>query len=329
MSNKLVSIIVPAYNVEHTIDETINSLLNQSYKNIELIIVNDGSTDNTLTKIESWKRKYENIKYLNQPNLGAASARNKGLEVSNGDFIQFMDADDIISNDKIENQLKLLNKFNAKICLCRSFSFNYLDDINNNRINKINDFIPTKEYFDAQYLFKSMYEGDNVYMIQPNSVLFHKSLISLAGKWNEKLNLDDDGEFFTRLFLVSDIITFDFISKNYYRKSNLLSLSNQNSERSFISAHQSLLLKIVNIHSSLNKSSTFKIERNLLSAFYYKYYIEFNERKEMKNIYYRLQHLGDFNVNFWPSFASRFLASILGSKFVFKIKKLLWTYIKK
>ena len=104
---KKVSVIVPVYNSSKNIKECINSVINQSYKNIEIIIVNDKSTDNSLDIINSFKDK--RIKVINlKENSGVSIARNKGIEVSVGDLICFLDSDDYWNLKKIERQVKFI-----------------------------------------------------------------------------------------------------------------------------------------------------------------------------------------------------------------------------
>lgn|SRR5574344_48939 len=101
---KKISVIIPAYNASSTIDETIKSVLNQTITNIELIVIDDNSSDNTLEVL----KKYKNIKVLkNKKRLGPALTRNRGIEISTGSFIAFIDADDIWDKYKLERQLPL------------------------------------------------------------------------------------------------------------------------------------------------------------------------------------------------------------------------------
>ena len=101
-----VSVIIPTYNREEFIVETINSVLNQTYKDFEVIVVDDGSTDNTKQKLEPFKSK---IKLIEQPNSERAVARNNGVKNSSGEYIAFLDSDDIWIKDKLEKQVKLLD----------------------------------------------------------------------------------------------------------------------------------------------------------------------------------------------------------------------------
>lgn len=104
----MVSVIIVVYNGEKYIEQAIKSVLNQTYTNVELIVVDDGSTDNTAQII----RKYENIKYIYQKNKGQGAARNLGLANAIGDYIAYLDADDLYEPNKIEEQIKILKEEN-------------------------------------------------------------------------------------------------------------------------------------------------------------------------------------------------------------------------
>lgn len=110
--NQLVSIIIPCYNAEKYIIETIRSLINQTYSNWELIIVNDGSTDNSLAIIKEFAEKDKRISFIDKSNSGVSDSRNKGLEKSKGDFIAFLDADDIWKPEYLEKQITNLQQAN-------------------------------------------------------------------------------------------------------------------------------------------------------------------------------------------------------------------------
>ena len=101
--NKKVSIIVPIYNVEKFVDKCIQSLINQTYQNIEIILLNDGSKDNSLKKIKDWQKKYpEKIKCESHKNIGVGMTRNKGIDLATGEYLTFVDSDDYLDNDFIE-----------------------------------------------------------------------------------------------------------------------------------------------------------------------------------------------------------------------------------
>lgn len=112
---KLVSIIIPVYNGEKFINRCVNSLLNQTYKNFEIILINDGSVDDSLKIIKDYAKKYENIVCINQKNQGASIARNNGIKKANGQYIVFVDADDYVNSDYLEKLQKAIKNNDVAI----------------------------------------------------------------------------------------------------------------------------------------------------------------------------------------------------------------------
>ena len=116
-ANDMVSIIVPVYNAEKTLDRCINSILNQKYREFELILVNDGSTDNSLDIIKNYQIKDKRIKIIDSINRGVSEARNSGLNKANGKYIQFIDSDDYIEADMLENTVSKLDNKEADLII--------------------------------------------------------------------------------------------------------------------------------------------------------------------------------------------------------------------
>lgn len=113
-----VSIIVPIYNVEQWLDECVQSIVKQTYKNIEIILVDDGSTDNSGKICEEWKIRDKRIAVVHKTNGGLSSARNAGLDNCTGDYITFVDSDDYIHSDTIKHMLKDMKDKNVSIVRC-------------------------------------------------------------------------------------------------------------------------------------------------------------------------------------------------------------------
>ena len=107
MNKPAISVIVPVYNVENYLSECLESILNQTFHDFEIICVNDGATDNSYDILKDYAQKYENIKVINQENKGLSGARNTGIEAANGDYLAFIDSDDLVKEDFLE---KLYNK---------------------------------------------------------------------------------------------------------------------------------------------------------------------------------------------------------------------------
>ena len=114
-----ISVVVPAYNSENFIAETLDCLLNQTLKDIQIIVVNDGSTDGTGAIIDSYAAKHGNILPLYQENAGVSAARNNGIEHAEGKYIMFLDSDDLLSRDSLERIRDALERNQADIAICR------------------------------------------------------------------------------------------------------------------------------------------------------------------------------------------------------------------
>ncbi len=130
MSNFKVSIIVPIYNAQIFLKKLIENLTNQTYKNIEIILVNDGSTDNSLTICNELQKHDSRIKVIDKENGGVSSARNKGIEVSNGDYVTFVDSDDNIDEDYIR---KMVENIEDECCLIKC---NYRNKLKEEKLNR-------------------------------------------------------------------------------------------------------------------------------------------------------------------------------------------------
>jgi len=124
----LISIIVPVYNIESYLDKCIATILNQSYLFFELILINDGSTDDSGKICESWSERDDRIQVIHQKNAGAAAARNAGLERAKGEYLMFVDGDDYISDQLCERLLNELVESKAQCCVC---GWNYVDEKGN------------------------------------------------------------------------------------------------------------------------------------------------------------------------------------------------------
>lgn len=118
MGKEKISIIIPVYNKENLISRCVDSVINQTYKELEIIIVDDGSTDRSGIICEEYSKKDNRIRVIHKKNGGLSSARNAGLKIATGDYIGFVDSDDWISVDFFEYLLNLLVRYNADISIC-------------------------------------------------------------------------------------------------------------------------------------------------------------------------------------------------------------------
>ena len=114
----LVSIIIPVYNTEKYLSKCLESVINQTYKNLEIILINDGSTDKSKEICESFAKKDKRIQILNKENSGVSSARNHGMRLAKGQYIAFIDGDDYAEENYIEELLKNLKQTESDCVLC-------------------------------------------------------------------------------------------------------------------------------------------------------------------------------------------------------------------
>lgn len=285
----LVSIIIPLYNAEKRIRKTLESALSQTYQNIEIIVVDDSSTDSSYTIAKGYEKK--GIVLLRQENSGAANARNMGIAFATGKYIQFLDAGDIICKDKIKTQVDALKKEPEKVAVSNYKQFTSEDELFNNVYPDQSSFIYSSD--NPQDFLINLWGGFG-YMnfIQTNSWLIPRELIEKAGIWRSYRCPDDDGEFFARILLASSGIvhtknvynyyhdvqlSYDQLSKNKNRKHL------QNSLLTIDLKHQYLLQK--GDHSFIKKAIAFQYYRiaidmypsqKVLSAIAYKRYKELN-----------------------------------------------------
>tara|TARA_R110002049_G_scaffold51245_2_gene145051 strand:- start:748 stop:1533 length:786 start_codon:yes stop_codon:yes gene_type:complete len=149
-----VSIITPMYNSEAFISETINSVINQTYKNWELFLIDDASQDNTLWIVQPFLNSHSNIKVIkNERNFGAAISRNKGIEAAKGGYIAFLDADDVWKPEKLETQIAFMQNHHCDV----SFSSYEQIDEEGNFLNKLVKALPKLTY---KKFLKSNYIGN-------------------------------------------------------------------------------------------------------------------------------------------------------------------------
>lgn len=131
MQNELISIIVPVYKVEQYLDRCLNTIVNQTYKNLEIILVDDGSPDNCPQMCDEWAKKDNRIKVIHIENDGVANARNQGIAMASGELIGFVDSDDYIEPTMFEHLYDNLIKHNSDISVC-GYQINEEADVDEN-----------------------------------------------------------------------------------------------------------------------------------------------------------------------------------------------------
>ncbi len=280
----LVSIIIPVYNAEKYIRESVQSALNQTWLNKEIIIVDDGSTDGSLAIANKYNE--EIIKVFSQENKGASAARNHGLKEAKGEYIQFLDADDLLGANKIESQMNRLLNYPGYIGLCGTIHFQDGTDPFAYAIK--HEWFSEGSDDPVDFLIK-LYGGAMIGpeyggMIQPNAWLTPRALINKAGLWDEMINLDDDGEFFCRIILAARGVKYTTEGINYYRKFNFQnSWSGQKSYEAYKSLLQTTQLKAKYLTAKTNDPRVKPVLSRLFweNAFsFYPYFTELSASAE-------------------------------------------------
>lgn len=205
----LVSILIPAYNAETWIGYTLEAAIAQSWPHKEIIVVDDGSRDRTAELAQRFASK--GVVVVSKENGGAAAARNHAFRLSQGDYIQWLDADDLLAPDKIERQLASLRQSDSKrILLSSAWAYFHF------RVTRAR-FVPTSLWQDlspVEWLLKKM--GEDLYM-QTANWLTSRELAEAAGPWDTRLLSDDDVEYFSRVLLASEGTRFVPEARMFYR----------------------------------------------------------------------------------------------------------------
>jgi glycosyltransferase involved in cell wall biosynthesis len=225
----LISILIPCYNAEKWLRETLRSCLAQTWENIEVIVVDDGSKDRSYEVAQSFQ--VANLKVLRQPNQGASAARNRAYAEAQGEFIQHLDADDLLSPDKIEAQVRLLQA-NPPDMLAVSATKHFYDGQNPDN-GKLHAGWPRVDSDDPLNWLIELLGPEQGSMVQPGAWLTPRSITEKIGPWDLSIcpTPMDDGEYFARAVLASSGIRANEKGFNYYRQFRTgNSLSGQKSE---------------------------------------------------------------------------------------------------
>jgi len=258
----LVSIIIPVHNAAATIGETISSCLAQNHTEIELILVENGSSDGSWQMISSYED--ERIQAFQLQEGNAAAARNFGFEQSKGDFVKFLDADDLLNPDHIALQISALKRHAGKLASASWVKFD--NNLNENEVQPQQVWLVRKP---VDWLLSSWNGGG---MMVPGCWLIPRPIIQKAGLWNTSLSLHDDGEFMCRVLLSSQGNVFVKEAILYYRQSTN-SLSRQ--KQSEVAAQSALKVCQLYEKAMMSMDDTQVVKKALArnyARFLYEYY---------------------------------------------------------
>ena len=244
LKKPLISVIVPVYNVEKYIKKCAKSLLAQTYKNCELIFINDGTKDNSIEKLKELKDK--RIKIINQKNQGVSSARNNGLKHANGKYVIFVDGDDYVAKDYVEYLYNLINHENADFAYTTNiYKSKYDKQIERDYINIVDRNKSTGILLNPDVVVGSYNKIYKKSIINKNNLTFRTDLY-----YGEGLN------FIIRMSLCSSKIAIGKKKIYYYRKNNTTSATTKYNNDKYHNGLKSLeiIKNIINFNNEYVKS---------------------------------------------------------------------------
>jgi len=295
MTDPLVSIIIPTYNRAHIIGETLNSVLAQTYENWECIVIDDGSTDGTAKLLESYIQKDYRFQYHFRPSnrpKGASACRNYGFDLSKGEYINWLDSDDLLSQDKIFKQVeKLIKNTKLDIATCKWFYSTIKEKRNNENHN-----LPVYKSFGSipEYLNALAQSGG---FMPIHAYLISRKLLLKAGDWLEGLKINQDGEYITRIFLRAEKVLFASEVEVFYRLNELESHTSVISEQKVEHAIQSW--KLIDAYFNIKIGEEIKLVKVSKRYLYNRIKIDYPHKihqhkcffleSKKENIFYRLK----------------------------------------
>jgi glycosyltransferase involved in cell wall biosynthesis len=268
MQGPLVSVIIPVFNSENYLKQSIDSVLRQTYSPIEIIAVNDGSTDGSEAILKTEFGDNKNVKIITTENEGQSAACNLGFAQSKGDYIKFLDSDDLISPNFIENQMRLLSGSDDVISSASWGRF-YNNDLQTFKLNTESVWRDLKP---IDWIVEALENGTN--MMQCALWLIPRKILMKSGLWNEELSLNNDFDFIIRVLLASSEIRFSRESILYYRSGLPNSLSQRKSKSAWLSGITSNLLGTESILTFENSPRTrHACGKNLCYWLFHTYYV--------------------------------------------------------
>lgn len=210
----LVSILIPAHNSAPWLGATIESALAQTWPRVEIIVVENNSTDDTLAIARRFVDR--GVRVISSARTGAAAARNLAFGESRGDLIQYLDADDLLSPDKVAIQAAALGTASTAVSLSARCEFFDGDDPALAPVHRGWPFVPSDQ--PREWLATLYGAGGPAGFIALHQWLTPRALVASAGPWNETLTVNDDGEFFCRVLLRAERIRTDLDGVAYYRR---------------------------------------------------------------------------------------------------------------
>lgn len=262
----LVSVIIPTFNNAHLIGETVQSVFLQTHRPLEVIFVDDGSTDSTRDTVDEFREKYSSdpafeIRYFFQGNKGGAIARNLGITKSRGEYIQFLDSDDLLSENKIALQMDAQKNLPEKTTAYGSWRY-FEKHETSYRLYKL---------YDERKTENQLLNWISGWFVPSHAILWRRSDIATLGPWDESLKADQDGEYALRFLMAGG--SFAFVENNtaYYRQSrNLKKVKSTVSRQATAESIQSRIGLVQQLETQFTQQKRLDADtRNALARRYY------------------------------------------------------------
>lgn len=313
----LVSVIIPCYNAASTLGKTLEAACSQSWRHLEVIVVDDASTDASADIAETYPD--ERVRVIRSEKGGGCRARNIGIRVAKGDYIQFLDADDLLEVNKIDSQIEALIAGGDARTVAYGPWWQFIDG--ESASIGVAGYSEGRSFAEPmEWLFAEMQEG---FYLPPHCWLVPVAVVEAAGEWDERLKQNQDGEYFSRVLAVASAVLWVRGASSYYRGGNSSSVSQ-------VKGHvytESLLLAADLIRDRmldyLNEDSS---RRALISALYLRvlYRIDPADVEIVHRIWNEVEQLG-FPPRDLPLGGERFrkLRQLFGWRGAFRIKWLI------
>ncbi len=245
----IASVIMPVYNAEKYLHKCLDSLKEQTLKNIEIICVDDGSSDESLNILKQYANTDKRFVILKQQNSGAAAARNNGIAIAKGEYLIFLDSDDYFSTELLEKSLTQAQNFNADIVIFKALAFNTSSNKTRCLNDRISDYL---QFYNKTFSVKDMPDDIfNSFLIAPWNKLYSKKFIEQNNLYFQNLKRSNDLFFTTsalakaeRIILLDEVLT-------YYRTATKTNLQAGNAKTPF------------EFYKALKNLKEFLIEQNL------------------------------------------------------------------
>lgn len=312
MSHPLVSICIPCHNAAPYVGQAIESILAQSWTAIEIIVVDDGSTDGSGTILDTYASS--RLRVIHQENRGQCAAANCAFTEAQGDLIKFFDADDLLAPESIEAQVHRLNARTDSVASAQWGRF-YDNELSTFQLN------PQSVWRDLSALdWLTEAWIDARPMMQCGLWLIPRPILEQSGGWDESLSLINDFEFFARVLIHANEVLFTPEATLYYRSGLQGSLSGQKSRSAVESAFHSLLKGTGHLLQRRSDPEAHLSCANMLQDFIYTYYPDHPDLRAL--IQKRIQELGGSNLA--TSGGPRFhqLRRLMGWKAAKRLQKL-------